>query len=74
MTPVEFETANNVKSPARLNHAGIKLCWVGSSRASQEWYEVALLTSIISLWRCITPSHDFGIPPGKSILFVGFER
>jgi hypothetical protein len=42
-TPVEFETANNVKSPARLNHVGIKVCWGGSSRASQEWHEVAML-------------------------------
>jgi hypothetical protein len=63
MTPVEFGTANNVKSPARLNHAGIKVCWVGSSRASQEWHEVTLLASITSLCRCVTPSHDFELAP-----------
>jgi hypothetical protein len=58
-TPVEFETANNVKSPARLNHVGLEVCWGGSSRASQEWHEVALLAVITELWRCVTPSHGF---------------
>ena len=58
-TPVEFETANNVESMARLNHVGIKVCWGESSRASQEWHEVALLAAITSLWRCVTPSRGF---------------
>jgi len=61
--PVDFETANNVKSPARLKHVGIKICWGGSSRASQEWHEVALLAAIISLWSCVTPSHGFELVP-----------
>lgn len=58
-TPVEFETANNVKSMARLKHVGIKLCWGAPSRASQEWHEVALLAALIELWRSVTPSHGF---------------
>ena len=62
-TLVEFETANNVKSLARINHVGIKVCWGGSSRASHEWHEVALLAAIISLWRCVTPSHGFELVP-----------
>ena len=62
-TPVDFETANNIGSPARLNHVGIKVCWGGSSRASQEWHEVALLAAITELWRCVTPSHGFELVP-----------
>jgi hypothetical protein len=58
-TAVDFETANNTQSPARLNHVGIKVCWGDSSRASQEWHEVALLAAIIELWRSVTPSHGF---------------
>jgi hypothetical protein len=58
-TPVDFETANNTRSPARLNHVGIKVCWGASSRASQEWHEVALLAAITELWRSVTPSLGF---------------
>jgi hypothetical protein len=62
-TPVDFETANNVESPTRLNHIGIKVCWGGSSRASQEWHEIALLAAVTELWRCVTSSHDFELVP-----------
>jgi hypothetical protein len=58
-TPVDFETANNLESMARLNHVGIKVCWDESSRASQEWHEVALLAAITELWRSVTPSHGY---------------
>jgi hypothetical protein len=62
-TPVEIETANNVKSPARLNHVSIKVCWGRSSRASQEWHQVALLAAITELWRCVTSSYGFEPAP-----------
>lgn len=61
--PVDFETTNNVGSPARLNHVGIKVCWGRSSRTSQEWHEVALLAAITELWRSVTPSHGYELIP-----------
>lgn len=61
--PVDFETANNVESLARLNHVGIKLSWGELSRASQEWHEVALLAAITELWRCVTLSYGFELAP-----------
>jgi len=62
-TPVEFETANNLHSPARLKHVGIKVCWSGPTRASREWHEVTLLAAITELWRSVTPSHGFELIP-----------
>ncbi len=66
-TPVEFEAANNYESPARLNYVGIKVCWGGSSRASREWHEVALLAAITELWRSVTPSHGFELTPEANV-------
>lgn len=49
--PVHHETANNLRSPARLNHIGIRLCWGDSPSAAREWHHVAVLAATIELWR-----------------------
>jgi hypothetical protein len=58
-TPVDFVRANNLDNFARLKHVGIRICWGGTSRASREWHEVALLAAIIELWRSVTRSRGF---------------
>jgi hypothetical protein len=50
----DYETTNNLDSPARLNHIGIKLCWGDSHRASPAWHQVAVLAAITELWRCVS--------------------
>ena len=57
--PHDHETANNVDSPARLNHIGIRLCWGKSHRASPEWHQVAVLAAVTELWRCATGANGF---------------
>jgi hypothetical protein len=50
----DYETTNNLDSPARLNHIGIKLCWGDSHRASAAWHQVAVLAAVTELWRCVS--------------------
>lgn len=52
--PHDYETANNLDSPARLNHIGIRVCWGNSRRSSPEWHQVAVLAAVTELWRCVS--------------------
>jgi hypothetical protein len=52
--PEDYETANNLDSPVRLNHIGIRVCWGNSHRSSPEWHQVAVLAAATELWRCVT--------------------
>ena len=47
--PVHFETANNLSSPARLNHLGVRVCWGDSPSATREWHHAAVLAAA---WSC----------------------
>ena len=57
--PFHHETANNLHSPARLNHLGIRLCWGSSPSATREWHHVAVLAATIELWRWLLPGNGF---------------
>ncbi|MFP5237660.1 MAG: hypothetical protein ACLGSD_17330 [Acidobacteriota bacterium] len=61
--PHDYETANNLGSPARLNHIGIRVCWGDSHRASPEWHQVAVLAAVTELWRCVSPKNGFQTIP-----------
>lgn len=52
--PEDYETTNNLDSPVRLNHIGIRVCWGDSRRASSEWHQVAVLAAVTELWRCVS--------------------
>ena len=60
--PDDYETANNLDSPARLNHIGIRVCWGDSHRASPEWHQVAVLAAVTELWRCVTGTNGVHRP------------
>lgn len=60
--PYSHETANNVDSPVRLNHIGIRVCWGRSRRSSPEWHQVAVLAAVTELWRCVTGTNGFHGP------------
>ncbi len=60
--PDDYETANNLDSPARLNHIGIRVCWGDSHRASPEWHQVAVLAAVTELWRCVAGTNGFHRP------------
>lgn len=60
--PYNHETANNLNSPVRLNHIGIRVCWGDSHRASVEWHQVAVLAAVTELWRCVTGTNGFHRP------------
>jgi hypothetical protein len=60
--PEDYETANNLDSPARLNHIGIRVCWGDSRRPSPEWHQVAVLAAVTELWRCVTGTNGFHGP------------
>jgi hypothetical protein len=60
--PHHHETANNLGSPARLNHIGIRICWGDSRRPSLEWHQVAVLAAVTELWRCVTGTNGFHRP------------
>jgi hypothetical protein len=60
--PDDYETANNLDSPVRLNHIGIRVCWGDSHRSSPEWHQVAVLAAVTELWRCITGANAFHRP------------
>lgn len=57
--PDDYETSNNLDSPARLNHIGIRVCWGNSRRASPEWHQVAVLAAVTEMWRCVTGTNGF---------------
>jgi hypothetical protein len=57
--PHDHETANNLDSPARLNHIGIRVCWGDSRRASPEWHQVAVLAAVTEVWRCVTGTNGW---------------
>jgi hypothetical protein len=50
----DYETTNNLDSPARLNHIGIRMCWGDSHRSSPEWHQVAVLAAVTELWHCVS--------------------
>jgi hypothetical protein len=58
----DYETTNNLDSPARLNHIGIKVCFGDSGRASPEWHQVAFLATITELWRSVSRPNGFDRP------------
>ena len=60
--PDDYETANNLDSPVRLNHIGIRTCWGNSHRSSPEWHQVAVLAAVTELWRCVTGTNGFHRP------------
>jgi hypothetical protein len=61
--PADYETANNLDSPARLNHVGIRVFWGRRShRSSPEWHQVAVLAAVMELWRSVTGSNGFHRP------------
>jgi hypothetical protein len=60
--PEDYETANNLDSPVRLNHIGIRMCWGNSHRSSPEWHQVAVLAAVTELWRCVTGTNGFHGP------------
>ncbi len=57
--PDDYETANNVDSPACLKHIGIRVCWGDSRRASPEWHQVAALAAVTELWSCVSATNGF---------------
>lgn len=60
--PHDYETANNLDSPVRLGHIGIRMCWGDSHRSSPEWHQVAVLAAVTELWRCVTGTNGFHRP------------